>query len=114
MKFSAAALLVLASYTSADSGLRNLKKEKPGKGDKSCEGKKGKKKSYSERNAPLWRDNSERLLLREGVIDSLPSSLCDDVNSDVPKGKNVILVMGWDGKWSVLEPLPRYVTDAYL
>ena len=35
------------------------------------------------------RDNSERLLLREGVIDFIPSTLCDN-----PAGKNVILVVG--------------------
>ncbi len=35
-------------------------------------------------------DNSERLLLREGVIPEIPKSLC--TNAD--KGKNVILVIG--------------------
>ncbi|CAB9497259.1 Alkaline phosphatase H [Seminavis robusta] len=43
----------------------------------------------------LGKDNSERLLLREGVIDSIPSTLCGRNNS-----KNVILVvgdgMGWE------------------
>ena len=50
----------------------------------------------------MWRDNSERLLLREGVIDSLPKSLCDDVNSDSPKGKNVILVIGDGMGWEMV------------
>lgn len=39
------------------------------------------------------KDNSERLLLREGVIDAIPSSLCGHNNT-----KNVILVVG-DGKF---------------
>ena len=41
------------------------------------------------------KDNSERLLLREGVIDAIPSTLCGHDTS-----KNVILVigdgMGWE------------------
>lgn len=43
----------------------------------------------------LGRENSERLLLREGAITSLPRSLCDRAGA-----KNVILVvgdgMGWE------------------
>ncbi len=42
-------------------------------------------------------DNSERLLLREGIIDEIPSSLCDNSAS----GKNVMLVVG-DGMVSSL------------
>ena len=39
---------------------------------------------------PKAHDNSERLLLREGVISEIPSSLC----SNASEGKNVMLVVG--------------------
>ena len=39
---------------------------------------------------PVAHDNSERLLLREGLIDEIPSSLC----KNSAEGKNVMLVIG--------------------
>jgi hypothetical protein len=39
---------------------------------------------------PLPLDNSERLLLREGVISELPPDLC----TNAAGGKNVMLVIG--------------------
>ena len=44
------------------------------------------------------KDNSERLLLREGVIDEIPSSLC---GSEKPQ-KNVILVVGDGMGWEMV------------
>jgi len=46
----------------------------------------------------LGEDNSERLLLREGVIDALPADLCE--NKD--KSKNVILVIGDGMGWEMI------------
>ena len=43
------------------------------------------------------RDNSERLLHREGVIDEIPSSLCGREG-----GKNVILVIGDGMGWEMI------------
>lgn len=46
----------------------------------------------------LGQDNSERLLLREGVIDEIPSDLCAN-----PEGsKNVILVVGDGMGWEMI------------
>ena len=42
------------------------------------------------RTGPKAHDNSERLLLREGVISEIPSSLC----ANASEGKNVMLVVG--------------------
>jgi hypothetical protein len=42
-------------------------------------------------------DNSERLLLREGVIDKIPRSLCGNKG-----GKNVILVVGDGMGWEMI------------
>jgi hypothetical protein len=42
----------------------------------------------------LGQDNSERLLLREGIIDAIPESLCSNEG-----GKNVILVVGDGMGW---------------
>ena len=44
----------------------------------------------------MGKDNSERLLLREGVIDAIPSSLCGHNNT-----KNVILVVGDGLGWEM-------------
>lgn len=42
-------------------------------------------------------DSSERMLLREGVIDELPKSLCGNTG-----GKNVILVVGDGMGWEMI------------
>ena len=42
----------------------------------------------------MGKDSSERLLLREGIIDEIPGSLCDST-----QGKNVILVVGDGSKF---------------
>lgn len=44
----------------------------------------------------LGRDNAERLLLREGVIDAIPKSRCNN------GGKNVILVIGDGMGWEMI------------
>ncbi len=44
----------------------------------------------SKHKGPFPLDNSERLLLREGVISEIPASLC----TNSANGKNVILVVG--------------------
>lgn len=44
----------------------------------------------------LGNDNSQRLLVREGVITKIPGSLCGNEN-----GKNVILVIGDGMGWEV-------------
>lgn len=49
----------------------------------------------------MGKDSSERLLLREGVIDEIPASLCDST-----QGKNVILVVG-DGSKCLLRSLRK-------
>lgn len=46
----------------------------------------------------LGQDSSERLLLREGIIDSIPADLC--TQSD--KSKNVILVIGDGMGWEMI------------
>ena len=43
----------------------------------------------------MGKDSGERLLLREGVIDEIPSSLCGST-----QGKNVILVVGDGSKFA--------------
>ena len=46
----------------------------------------------------LGQDSSERLLLREGVIDSIPEDLCGQPD----KSKNVILVIGEGMGWEMI------------
>ena len=43
------------------------------------------------------KDSSQRLLLREGLIDSIPSTLCGN-----NQGKNVILVIGDGMGWEMV------------
>lgn len=45
----------------------------------------------------MGMDNSQRLLLREGVIDSIPADLCGNEG-----GKNVILVVGDGMGWEMI------------
>jgi hypothetical protein len=56
----------------------------------------------------LGHDTSERLLLREGVIDEIPASLCGN-----PKSKNVILVVGDGMGWEMVRAgaIARRVID---
>mmetsp|Transcript_8174 Transcript_8174/g.12124 ORF Transcript_8174/g.12124 Transcript_8174/m.12124 type:complete len:191 (-) Transcript_8174:148-720(-) len=104
MKFSTAALTLIATLPAAiatETQLRaGARAAKGGKKPKHC-GKKS-KKQYSKKNAPLWRDNSERLLLREGIIEEIPPSLCTDTENGVEKGKNVILVVGDGMGWEMI------------
>ena len=46
----------------------------------------------------LGQDSSERLLLREGIIDSIPEDLCGQPE----KSKNVILVVGDGMGWEMI------------
>jgi hypothetical protein len=84
-----------------------------GEQDKMSEGQKkrakGQKKSSCNKDGSSdypyqGLDNSQRLLLREGIIDSIPGQMCPkdrEVDGKVP-GKNVILVVG-DGMVSFQE-----------
>lgn len=49
-------------------------------------------------------DNSVRLLKREGLIDAIPNSLCENLRSGTnsPRGKNVILVIGDGMGWEMI------------
>lgn len=47
--------------------------------------------------ASYGEENSQRLLLREGVIDAIPSSLCGSKD-----GKNVILIVGDGMGWEMV------------
>lgn len=85
MKFAAAALTALSATVSAAT-IRRANNKRELDGHCNVDGT----SMYPE----YGRDNSERLLLREGVIDEIPRSLCGR------EGKNVILVigdgMGWE------------------
>lgn len=49
-------------------------------------------------------DNSVRLLKREGIIDAIPNSLCENLRgvTNPPRGKNVILVIGDGMGWEMI------------
>ena len=66
-----------------DAGLQEESEDQPEPSGRSCSMSGMSKFPYQ------GKDNSERLLLREGVIDAIPSSLCGHNNT-----KNVILVVG--------------------
>mmetsp|Transcript_25312 Transcript_25312/g.31922 ORF Transcript_25312/g.31922 Transcript_25312/m.31922 type:complete len:683 (+) Transcript_25312:98-2146(+) len=88
--FTTLVLNLLVSDTLA--GVRGLKKGKKPK-KKKCP------KTYSSKDkGPKAHDNSERLLLREGVISEIPSSLC----ANASEGKNVMLVVGDGMGWEMI------------
>jgi hypothetical protein len=57
------------------------------------------KRPYGSAGEPIRHENSERLLLRTGLIDAIPKSLCSDPAS---KGKNVMLVIGDGMGWEMV------------
>lgn len=59
----------------------------------------------------LGADSSQRLLLREGVIDEIPANLCDEREGKTKK--NVILVIGDGMGWEMIRAgaIARQVVD---
>eukprot|EP00979_Chaetoceros_neogracilis_P006597 scaffold1341_cov295-Chaetoceros_neogracile.AAC.3 len=93
MKLSIAITAIILATAEA----RRLKKSKSSKSSKSMNTKCS--KTYSQTHTgPFPLDNSERMLLREGIIDEIPASLC----SNSANGKNVMLVVGDGMGWEMV------------
>lgn len=74
------------------------KEGKKAKGDKQAKGKKchDQNPGRGSQKQGITLDNAERLLLREGIIDEIPATLCNK------GGKNVILVVGDGMGWEMI------------